>query len=165
MSPSATTPFRVRAAGPEDFPAINYLIEQVDWLHIEWHPEYFQPNGGHPARPDSFLQRFVDSPHGEILLALDQAGLVGAAIVQIEHNLSLPLLRHAPRVVIDNLIVDAAQRGIGIGKTLLRACQDWAEHREIFEVQLNVYEANTEAMRFYERQGFEPLRRTYRLRW
>lgn len=165
MPPSSGFPFRTRAAGPEDFPAINYLIEQIDWLHIEWYPEYFQPQGGHSARPDSFLQRFVSSPDGEILLALDQAGLIGLAIVQIEQNFSLPLLRRAPRVLIDNLIVDAQQRGRGVGKTLLRACQDWAEERSIFEVQLNVYDANHEARAFYQRQGFEPLRHIYRLRW
>lgn len=156
---------RIRAAGPEDFPAVNYLIEQVDWLHIDWYPEYFQPNGGKAARPESFLQRFVDSPEGDILLALDRAGLVGLAIVQIERAMPLPLLRRAPRVQIDNLVVDDQQRGRGIGRALLRACQDWAEARDIFEVQLTVYAANAEARRFYEQEGFEPLRHTYRLRW
>jgi len=165
MNAHSSSTFRIRAAGPEDFSAINYLIEQIDWLHIEWHPEYFQPHGGHPARPESFLQRFVDSPAGDILLAIDSVGLVGLAIVQIERNLAFPLLRRAPRVVVDNLVVDHQQRGRGVGKELLRACQDWAEVREIFEVQLNVYDANQEAIRFYERQGFEPLRHTYRFRW
>jgi diamine N-acetyltransferase len=165
MTSHPTSSLHIRTAGPEDFPAVNYLIEQIDWLHIEWYPEYFQPSGGHPARPDSFLQRFVDSPEGDILLAIDSVGLVGVAIIQIEKNISLPLLRRAPRVVIDSLLVDSQQRKRGVGTALLRACQDWAEARDIFEVQLNVYDANREAIRFYERQGFEPLRHIYRLRW
>lgn len=161
----STLTIYVRAAGPEDFAAINHLVEQMDWLHIEWYPEYFQPQPHGETRPAAWLRTYVDRKDADILLAFDQAGLVGVSMVQVERPADLPLLRHAPRVAIHNLVVEAQQRGRGIGHELLRASQDWAEERGIFEVQLTVYESNEQARQFYEQEGFEPLNTTYRLRW
>lgn len=62
---------------------------------------------------------------------------------------------HAPDLVyIEALAVRASERGQGVGKQLLEAAQDWAEHRGFRRLALHVLERNHNARRLYERFGF-----------
>ncbi len=162
---NASSTLMIRAAGPEDFAAVSYLLEELDWLHIDWYPEYFQPSNNRQPRPESLLREYTEHKDGDILLAIDQAGLVGLIMVKVRRPPNLPTLKSAPWVQVDSLIVEAQQRGNGIGKALMEAAKNWAEERDIFEVQLQVYEANHSAREFYEQQGFTPLSQMFRLRW
>jgi len=159
------THVRIRPAGKEDYAGICYLLEQVDWMHIEWYPEYFQPAAPNPTRPESFIQAFINNADADVLLAIDEAGLVGLCMVEVERPGSLAIQRGRAHVNVDVLVVEYNHRGKGIGRALMEAAKDWAENRTIFEVQLQVYDANEAALAFYEGEGFEPLRHTYRLRW
>ncbi|MCW2990768.1 MAG: GCN5-related N-acetyltransferase [Solirubrobacterales bacterium] len=57
-------------------------------------------------------------------------------------------------LVVDELVVDPAVQGTGVGTELLRAVQEWAAAREL-PVVLEVLRENR-AARLYRRLGFEP---------
>ncbi|MGH8781604.1 N-acetyltransferase family protein [Paraburkholderia sp.] len=58
-------------------------------------------------------------------------------------------------VLLDNLHALPAHQGIGAGKLLMRAAQDWAREQGESQLYLYVLEGNDPAIRFYERQGWE----------
>jgi GNAT superfamily N-acetyltransferase len=57
-------------------------------------------------------------------------------------------------VLLDNLHALPAHQGIGVGKRLMRAAQDWARAQGETQLYLYVLDGNTPAIAFYERQGW-----------
>ena len=57
---------------------------------------------------------------------------------------------------IDDLCVDAAQRGRGVGRALFEFAKAFAKRSGCYNLTLNVWACNASAMRFYERCGLVP---------
>lgn len=62
---------------------------------------------------------------------------------------------------IDTLVVEAGERGQGVGRALLDAALSWCRANGAHEVSLDCIWPNRLARRFYESQGFRPLLVTY----
>jgi GNAT superfamily N-acetyltransferase len=58
-------------------------------------------------------------------------------------------------VLLDNLHARPAYQGIGVGKLLMRAAEDWARAQGEAQLYLYVLQGNTPAIGFYERQGWQ----------
>lgn len=61
----------------------------------------------------------------------------------------------ASGVLLDNLHALPGYQGIGVGKLLMRAAQDWARAQGAAQLFLYVLEGNKPAIGFYERQGWQ----------
>lgn len=59
--------------------------------------------------------------------------------------------------LIDNAVVTMEYRGRGIGQVLFDAAAEWARRKRIATAQVQVWNANRGAYRFYLRQGFNPI--------
>ena len=59
---------------------------------------------------------------------------------------------------IDDLCVDASQRGQHVGSALYRHVLDFARNEGFYNVTLNVWSCNPGAQRFYEAMGLRPYR-------
>ncbi|NML29437.1 GNAT family N-acetyltransferase [Paraburkholderia antibiotica] len=57
-------------------------------------------------------------------------------------------------VLLDNLHALPGYQGIGVGRTLMRAAEDWARAQGEAQLYLYVLEGNTPAIGFYERHGW-----------
>ncbi len=67
-----------------------------------------------------------------------------------------PTLWHAgPVALIDELIVDHAARGQGVGRALIDAIVTWARKRGASEIEVSTEKDNEAAQAYYLRQGFE----------
>jgi len=58
--------------------------------------------------------------------------------------------------IVENVIVDGAARGRGIGSAMMRWAVDEARRHGCSQVKLTSNRARADAHRFYERLGFEP---------
>lgn len=58
-------------------------------------------------------------------------------------------------VLLDNLHALPGYQGIGVGKLLMRAAEDWTRAQGETQLYLYVLEGNTPAIGFYERQGWQ----------
>jgi GNAT superfamily N-acetyltransferase len=67
-----------------------------------------------------------------------------------------------PFLLVENMVVGAAYRRLGIGARLLAAAVDLAEARNCYKAQLLSRDTRTEAHAFYEACGFRPTARGYR---
>lgn len=81
-----------------------------------------------------------------ILVATDTSSMRAAALLLFRRNSSIARLY--------SLAVDSNARGLGLGSTLLAACEDAALQRGCTLLRLEVRKDNSAAQRLYESRGF-----------
>jgi GNAT superfamily N-acetyltransferase len=75
-------------------------------------------------------------------------------VVGILHAFFRPALDKVPEVMVQALVVEAAQRSKGIGKRLMAEAERWARSFANASVSLYSGTARAYAHRFYERLGY-----------
>ena len=140
--PDTTSPFILRAAAPRDIPAIVGLIgelaafEKLSHL-LEVTPEALAPHlfGGRPV-----AECCVAEVAGEVV-----------AFALFFTNFSTFLAR--PGLYLEDLYVQLAHRGTGIGKALLSHLGRLAAERGCGRFEWSVLDWNADAIAFYEGLG------------
>lgn len=145
----------IRTAQNRDIPDLLRLLGQVLELHAALRPDIFLPGTTKytPEELSSLLGR-EDTP---IYVAVDQADRVlGYAFCQMRQQPFSNNMVPFTSMFIDDLCVDADQRGRGVGKALFAYVREQARARGCYEVTLNVWEGNDSARAFYEGMGMGP---------
>lgn len=147
----------VRFARKEDYEAINALRAPVCALHSNGYPALFKPvfAKDHQER----VLKMMEDPEQDVLVAEENGQLLGFAMVEYikrEETNSMYAVHEAHIVEIG---VDETSQAKGIGTALIQAVKDAAKVRGCRSVQLDVWEFNKSALRFYEKLGFVTLRR------
>jgi len=153
----------VRPAKKEDHGAVERMLRQIAQLHADLRPENFRP-----ASKKYDAQQFaamLSDPKVPILVAQDEQGeVLGYAMLQVKSvGADHPILLARTFLYLDDLCVDEAARGRGVGTALMQGARELAKSRGIEKIELNVWECNRNAMRFYERLGFATQRRELEL--
>lgn len=147
----------VRFARKEDYEAINALRAPVCALHSNGYPALFKPvfAKDHQER----VLKMMEDPEQDVLVAEENGQLLGFAMAEYikrEETNSIYAVHEAHIVEIG---VDETSQAKGIGTALIQAVKDAAKVRGCRSVQLDVWEFNKSALRFYEKLGFVTLRR------
>lgn len=147
----------VRFARKEDYEAINALRAPVCALHSNGYPALFKPvfAKDHQER----VLKMMEDPEQDVLVEEENGQLLGFAMAEYikrEETNSIYAVHGAHIVEIG---VDETSQGKGIGTALIQAVKDAAKVRGCRSVQLDVWEFNKSALRFYEKLGFVTLRR------
>ena len=136
-----------REASPELLEALAALLPQL--------------NPNLPAPTSEHLAVLLDDPGATLLIARDGDAIVGTALVIVYPT----TMRVESRI--EDVVVDGAARGRGIGEALIRECIEVARRRGASIVELQTARVRVAANRLYERMGFErrdsnPYRMTLR---
>lgn len=137
-----TTPFTLRPAAPADLTTIVGLIRELaDFEHLSHlvvvTPESLQPH------------LFGDKPAAEAVVAEVQGRVVAFALFFT--NFSTFLGR--PGLYLEDLYVQPAHRGTGLGKALLQHLGALAVERGCGRFEWSVLDWNENAIHFYEKMG------------
>lgn len=140
----------VRPAEPRDLDALLSLYQQLS------------PGNAATDRGDAgcALAAMLASPHIILLVAESGGAVVGTATLVVVPNLTHSAV---PWAQLENMVVDAAHRGHGVGERLLVAARDEAWARGCYKVQLQSANEREGAHRFYARFGFRPSSVGFRL--
>ena len=92
---------------------------------------------------------FVDSPYAEVVLANYQGKDVGFAL--FFHNYSTFLAK--PGIYLEDLFVEPACRGVGVGKALITYLAKLAVERDCGRLEWSVLDWNQPAIDFYQSLG------------
>ncbi len=95
------------------------------------------------------LEAMVANPAVTLLVARDGPKIVGTAAVVVY---TTPIWNKAR---IEDVVVDEAARGRGVGEALVRRCVDVARERGAAIVELQSARSRAAANRLYPRLGFE----------
>lgn len=147
----------VRFARKEDYEAINALRAPVCALHSNGYPALFKPvfAKDHQER----VLKMMEDPEQDVLVAEENGQLLGFAMVEYIKREETNGMYAVHEAHIVEIGVDETSQGKGIGTALIQAVKDAAKVRGCRSVQLDVWEFNKSALRFYEKLGFVTLRR------
>ncbi len=143
-------PLDVRPVGEDDLDAVTaLLLAQLREHHVQ--------------TPDSRIAEAVAGivrhpERGRILVALEHGRAVGVAAL----SFVWPLEHGGKSAWLEELYVEPAARGRGIGTRLLHAALRAASEEGAVAVDLEVDADHGRAANLYAREGFQPLRRA---RW
>lgn len=103
----------------------------------------------------------ADDRLGCVLLASDGGRVVGYTVLGFGYSLEF----HGRDAFVDELFVEDAARGQGVGSLLLDAAEMACRARGIHALHLESGHANPDATRLYERRGFRAHERHLMTKW
>ncbi len=148
----------IRPASASDAPRIAELLLSIAELHAKICPDIFIL--GNTAKYDeAAVIDLINDENNVIFAAAAEDTVVGYSIAQLKTSPKNPIMRERSIYYIDDLCVDERYQHRGIGRALMDACITDARARGCDAVELNVWENNESAKRFYESYGMKTQRR------
>lgn len=138
---SPFTHLTLRAACPGDAQALSALLQQL------------APD---EARPDAKLLALrLNEPavNCVVLVAERDAKLLGTCTLHLIEHLAHNFARSA---ILEDVVVDADARGLGIGQALIDKAVERARAWGCYKLALSSNQSREQAHRFYARLGFKP---------
>ena len=145
----------IRNAQLEDINKISELMLQVAKIHSN-------------ARKDIFKEKNIEEIKNEvnnrmnnkenILIAEENNNIFGVIIYKIKEVREHKNLKDRTVLWIDELVVDENIRGKGIGKSLFLEVNKIAKENNCNAVELNCWNFNRQAIKFYEKCGMNTQR-------
>ena len=146
----------VRRAEPRDIPAILRLLVQVNMVHHNGRPDLFKgPTTKYTADE---LAAIIADDETPVFVCVDaHDAVLGHGFCVMQHA-GGQLMEEHDTLYIDDICVDEAARGKGVGRALYDHILDYARQRGCYNVTLNVWCENPGAMEFYRAMGLVPYK-------
>ena len=147
----------IRFAKENELDRVNELRKQVNDVHVAGKPEVFKPGFGEELR--DYINEIWNDPEKEIIVADIDGKICGFAIINHIIRPENPFMKERDFLDVDEFCVDKACRRQGIASELISFIKNHARERGFSRIELNMWEFNQDALRFYEAVGFETYRR------
>lgn len=149
-----TDKLTVRRAAEKDLDAIDRLLRQVLTVHHMGRPDLFK--GGVKKYTDEQLLEILKDDGRPVFVAADDSGhVLGYAFCVFIRHEDDNILTDIKTLYIDDLCVDEQARGQKIGTLLYEHVLAFARENQCYNVTLNVWACNKQAMKFYEKCGLK----------
>jgi GNAT superfamily N-acetyltransferase len=143
----------IRPAQPADLAGVLALYAQ---------PELDDGNVMSVAEAERILARFSRYPDYTLYIAEQDGRIVGSFALLIMDNLGH---RGAPSAIVEDVVVDPALHGTGIGQAMMNFAADKAREKDCYKLVLSSNAKRERAHKFYEALGFERHGYSFRLRF
>ena len=145
----------IRKAEVKDIPRIMELLLQVNMVHHLGRPDLFR--GPATKYNERQLKDILQNEKTPVFVAADdETGRVQAhCFCVLKQTVGDPLMTDILTLYIDDLCVDEAYRGRGVGKALYAGVRDYARAIGCYNITLNVWALNPGALKFYEACGLK----------
>lgn len=145
----------IRRAEPRDLADINRLLYQVLEVHHKGRPDLFY--GGVKKYTDEELLSIIADDNTPVFVAENEfSAITGYVFGIFQQHKDSHILTDIKTLYIDDLCVDEAARGQGVGRALYAFAVDFAKKSGCYNLTLNVWSCNESALRFYEKCGLLP---------
>jgi N-acetylglutamate synthase-like GNAT family acetyltransferase len=129
----------VREAKPEDALSLSELYNQlVNNPAVKVEPEQ--------------IQALYDDARSKLFVCDYQDNVVGSALVSLCSDV---MFRKQPFAVVENVIVDVAARGLGVGTALFQAIEIFCVSTNCSKIMLLSSSQRLDSHAFFEKQGFK----------
>jgi ribosomal protein S18 acetylase RimI-like enzyme len=146
---------KIRRAEEKDMNGINKLLCQVLMVHHNGRPDLFK--GNVKKYTDKELLEIIKNDTKPIFVGVDDNDTVlGYAFCVFQQHVEDNILTDIKTLYIDDLCVDENSRGQHIGRQLYEYVLAFAKESGCYNVTLNVWSCNENAMKFYEKCGLVP---------
>jgi ribosomal protein S18 acetylase RimI-like enzyme len=159
LTPSASlSALTLRRATPEDYDGLCALMQEVNEVHRQHHPQIFRKPAGPIWEKETLLNSLRDD-RAAVFVADIEGHLMGFVHVLVKEPPAIPVMTPRCYAHIDCIVVAATARRRGVGRGLLEQAHTWAEAQGAASVDLTVFDFNEDAIAFYRELGYETLSR------
>ena len=142
----------IRKAEKKDINKITELLREVLELHAVIRPDIFV--SGTTKYTESELAAIIENEKTPVFVAEGDDGEVkGYAFCQIKDPPFSTNMRKVKSLFIDDLCVDENCRGSHVGQKLFSFVKEFAKGAGCYDITLNVWAGNDNAVRFYDKMG------------
>ena len=146
----------IRKANMEDFDQINKLFWQSDCFHYNNEPYiYEKTNDG--GRTMEYIESLINDTTNIFVVLEKENEIIGFLFAHEETKGHLPFHKKRKYMVLDNIVIDENRRNNGYGEKLLDYFIEYAKNGNYYDIVLNVYKFNENAIKLYEKKGFRVL--------
>jgi GNAT superfamily N-acetyltransferase len=138
-------PVRIRPASTADLPALVRLLGDLFSIEADFVPD--------PERQRFGLALMLSDHRSRTVLVAERRG---AVVGMVTGQLVVSTAEGGLSAWVEDLIVERAERGGGVGRALLEALESWATDRGATRLQLVADRENARALGFYARLGWRP---------
>ena len=146
----------IRDMESKDYPEIDRLMKELHELHVKGRPDLYTELE-HPYSREEF-EKIVSNPEIIAILAEEKSVVIGLCIGTLRKKSGMVEMK---TMYIEDLIVDRNFRGKGIASQLYEEMEERGRNTGAKRLDLMVWEFNSDARRFYEKQGMRPQRYIY----
>lgn len=147
----------IRRAEEKDIPSVLNLLLQVLTVHHNIRPDLFK--GNCTKYTDKELSALFEDDFRPVFVYEDDDGVVkGYCFCVIEQHFANNVLTDIKTLYIDDLCVDENARGTGIGHKLYDFVREYAKEIGCYNITLNMWEGNDNAIQFYRNLGLKPYK-------
>ncbi|MFC0189551.1 GNAT family N-acetyltransferase [Fictibacillus aquaticus] len=136
----------------KDAALIASLNRHVQDVHVKMNPAHFKPFEQEPIQ--HFFESLIEKPNHKMLVAEDEGEPVGYAWIEIKHFPENAFKHAYDMLMIHQISINSTKRNMGYGTRMLEHIDELARERGINKVELDYWNDNTKAKRFYEKNGF-----------
>ena len=147
----------VRFANENELGRVNELRAQVNALHVAGKPEVFK--SGFPQELQDYVNVIWNDPNKDIVVAELDGVVCGYAVINYVNRPENPYMFERRYLDIDEFGVDEAFRRRGAATAMIDFIRALAAEKGYSRVELNMWEFNEDALKFYEAVGFTTYRR------
>ncbi len=145
----------VRKAERKDIPRLLELLIQVNMVHHNGRPDLFKGPATKYGKAE--LETILADNSTPVFVCTDENGYIqGYVFCIIKQITGDKLMADIKTLYIDDLCVDETVRGRHIGKTLYDFVMHYAKEIGCYNLTLNVWALNGDAIKFYEKCGLKP---------
>ena len=145
---------KIRSAKKSDIPDLLRLLRQILQLHHEGRPDLFKPQAEKYNEVE--LLNLLKDETRPIFVAVEDRRVVGYIFCVLRRLENNSIMTDILTLHIDDLCIDETMRGHGLGTRLLQYAKDFAASKGCYNLTLNVWALNENALRFYEKNGLRP---------
>jgi GNAT superfamily N-acetyltransferase len=135
---------RIRPASSADLPVLVRLLGDLFSIEADFVPD--------PERQRLGLALMLADPRRRAVLVAERR--TAQVIGMVSGQLLVSTAEGGLSVLVEDMVVDGAERGRGVGKALLSAMEGWAAERGATRLQLLADRENAPALAFYDRSGW-----------
>ena len=147
----------VRFAREEELDRVNELRKEVNDLHVEGRPDIFKPGFNDELR--DYIHEIWKDPGKEIVVSEKDGRICGFAVLNCISKPENPFMFARDFLDVDEFCVDQEYRRQGIAREMIDFIKEFAKEKGFQRLELNMWEFNEGALKFYEAVGFKTYRR------
>ena len=146
----------IRDMESKDYPEIDRLMKELHELHVKGRPDLYTELEHLYSREE--FEKIVSNPESIAILSEENGRVTGLCIGTLRNKSGMVNMR---TLYMEDLIVDRDFRGKGIASQLYGEMEERGRNAGAKRLDLMVWEFNSDARRFYEKQGMRPQRYIY----
>jgi GNAT superfamily N-acetyltransferase len=142
----------IRETRTDEVEKLQFLDDEVFLHDVEFDPD-LDMTWAKGEKGKTYFTKLVNDPNSYCLIAEDDDKQIGYLVASFKDT----VYRKSKCAELQNMGVSPDYQSQGIGSKLIQKCLAWAKSKGYQKMYVSAYFGNTEAIKFYKKNGFSEL--------